>query len=110
MRDLARAIVAAIAADPDALAALRAVVVADRVAAPRPYSQLEGERPPGCGRARYLRVWRRARDARDPGATADGRARLLTVDAYERHRTAVRARPALRVVGDDLLDEIGGAA
>lgn len=84
--------------------------LADRTAAPRPWSQLDGERPPGCGRARYLRIWRRARDAGDPGATADGRARLLTADAYERHRAVVRPRPALRVVGDDLLEQIGGAA
>lgn len=79
----------------------------ERAVAPtRPWSQVDGERPPGCGRARYLRVWRRARDAGDPGATADGRARILTRDAYERHAATSRPRPALRLVAADVLDAL----
>lgn len=45
---------------------------------PRPFSQIDGERPAGVGRARYLRAWHRGDDANDPDVTEDGRARLMT--------------------------------
>lgn len=70
------------------------------------YSQRDGERPPGCGRVRYLRVWRRARDAGDEGASKDGRARLLTHEAYARHAAMSLARPRARIVDEPAgLDE-----
>lgn len=53
----------------------------------RPFSQLDGERPPGCKRSKFLRVWGLARDAGDPGATEHGRARLLTSEAFQRFAT-----------------------
>jgi len=53
--------------------------------APRVYSQLDAERPPGIGRARYLRAWRRGRDAGDAECCADGRARVMTAGAWARH-------------------------
>jgi hypothetical protein len=59
----------------------------------RLFSQDDVGRPEGCGRTKYLRTWRRARDAGDPGATEDGRARLLTKEAYERHRPRTTRKP-----------------
>jgi hypothetical protein len=56
------------------------------------YSQRDGERPTGCGRAKYLRVHRRAREARDAGATSPGRSRLLTHDAWQRYCDALPSR------------------
>lgn len=77
---------------------------------PRPFSQLDGERPAGCGRIKYLRVWRRARDAGDEGATVDGRARLMTIEAYARHsKIAIRRRPKSTIDVDPLLLEALGA-
>jgi hypothetical protein len=61
--------------------------------APTVYSQKDGERRPGCGKAKHLRIWRRAWAAGDPGATKDGQARLLTAEAYERHRLPARRAP-----------------
>lgn len=83
--------------------------------APKPptYSQLDGQRPPGVGRTRYLRAWRRGRDAGDPEAIADGRARLMTPGAWARHgaTTSVRsmrpAKPSAVSLRDDVLSELG---
>lgn len=81
----------------------------------RPYSQNDGERPVGCGRVRYLRIWRAAAAAGDVGATEDGRARLLTVEAYQRHaglrarapKTPPSAPVPLPAAEDDVLDALG---
>ncbi len=59
----------------------------------RPYSQLDGERPVGCKRSKFLRVWALARDAGHPGATEHGRARLLTREAFERFATTSTRAP-----------------
>lgn len=60
--------------------------------APASFSQVDGQRPPGCGRAKYLRVHRRAVQADDPGAWSEGRARLMTPEAWARwSRTERRA-------------------
>jgi hypothetical protein len=80
------------------------------------YTQKDGERPPGCSPTKFLRTWRRARDAADAGATEDGRTRLLTVEAYERHRTRERSRrvpprtaaPAPRSIDEEMLARLGG--
>ncbi len=72
----------------------------------RPYSQHDGERPPGAGKAKYLRTWRRARDAGDAGAWAEGRARLMTAEAWAAwSRTAKAAPPPTPT--PSLLDELG---
>lgn len=76
--------------DPAAL--LRALAdalfphLADRLgtSARRAFSQRNGERPVGAGRARYLRVWKRAHEAGDEGAWEEGRARLMTADSWTR--------------------------
>jgi hypothetical protein len=81
----------------------------------RPYSQREGERPTGCGRAKYLRVWRLAHRACDDGARSQGKSRLLTVDAFERFEAQLRKprRAVLRVApqpstDDRILTALGG--
>jgi hypothetical protein len=56
------------------------------------YSQLDGERPAGAGRARYLRAWRTLRSAADAGATAEGRARIITHEAWTRFVASEAAR------------------
>ena len=75
------------------------------------FSQHDGSRPPGCGRVRYLRIWRSAFRAGDAGATRDGRARLLTHDAYQRFARIERAvESSPRPVEDeanDVLSELG---
>jgi hypothetical protein len=86
------------------------------VAVPRPFSQRDGERPAGCGRARFLRVWRAASIAHHEGATRDGRARLLTPVAYS-FGVAELARRTAKPSGDlaivaqdedaDLLTDLG---
>lgn len=107
---IARALVAAIAADAAALAELRALVA---TGGEREYSQLDAERPAGVGRARYLRAWRRGRDAGDPECRADGRARTMTPAAWARWGAAAPTRRAkVCVVGGDLADllaELGAA-
>jgi hypothetical protein len=62
------------------------------------YSQRDHERPVGASRVRFLRVWRVAHAARDTGAWAEGRARIMTADAWERWASASgqRPRPELR--------------
>ena len=76
---------------------------------PRPFTQVE--RPPGCGKTRFLRVWRLAHDAGDAGATADGRARLLTAEAYARFSPTLTTRRSRKVdapaVSETLLEELG---
>lgn len=82
-------------------------------AASGPYSQLDGERPSGVGRARYLRAWRRGRAAADPEVTADGRARLMTPAAWRSHgaSAAHERRPPkvtpIRPADDAVLVELG---
>ena|SRR5580658_10127841 len=95
-------------------AALRALAVALAPfiapligASSRPFSQREP--PPGAGRVKYLRTWRRARDAGDAGAWAEGRSRLMTAEAWAKWSrtaspsTATKATPA----EPSLLDELG---
>lgn len=82
------------------------------VAPARPYSQVDGERPAGVGRVRYLRAWRRGREAGDPEVTSDGRARLMTAAAWQRHGASTARRIAtvvpIRANEDsDLLAELG---
>jgi hypothetical protein len=95
----------------DALEAL-AVVLAPYLsplltgALPRPFSQADGERPPGAGRAKFLRTWRRARDAGDAGAWAEGRARLMSEEAWARWSRTERAR--VLEPATPLLEELGG--
>lgn len=79
------------AAEDVLTAALRGLVrelVAEELANVRralvEFSQLEGQRPIGVKSTRYLRAWRRGRDAGDPECRADGRARLMTAAAWER--------------------------
>lgn len=78
----------------------------------RLYSQCDGERPTGCGKTKYLRAWRRALAAGDAGATRDGRARLLTPEAYARHAAAPSRAPApiapVATLEDEVLAELGG--
>jgi hypothetical protein len=96
----------------DALRALAAVLVPYLAplltgAPTRPYSQAEGERPPGAGRAKYLRAWRRARDAADAGAWAEGRARLMTAEAWARFSRTARPVMTKPPAAPTLLDELG---
>jgi hypothetical protein len=78
------------------LAALVAPMVAELLqASPKPFSQLEGERPSGAGRVAYLRAHRALVRSGDPGAWSEGRARLMSPDAWARamanHRHAPKA-------------------
>lgn len=109
---------AALAPLVDLVAARVLAALAERGGPRATYSQADGERPPGCGRAAYLRIWRAAAAAGDPGATAEGRARLLTPDGYDRHAATVRgpgrrAKPAAPAPArssdpvDDVLAELG---
>jgi hypothetical protein len=98
----------------EALRALAAVLAPYLVphlsgAATRPFSQRDGERPPGAGRAKYLRTWRRARDAEDTGAWSEGRARLMSPEAWGRwSRFASRHAPVkVAPSAPTLLDELG---
>ncbi len=60
---------------------------------PRPYSQKDGERPAGAGRVLYLREHRALVRAGDPGAWSEGRARLMTSDAWSRAMAKHRPPP-----------------
>jgi hypothetical protein len=78
------------------------------------FSQRDGDRPLGCSRERFLDVWKRAHDAADDGATADGRTRLLTHEAYDRFARVRRAAVPLsgprlveRSVDDQVLADLG---
>lgn len=61
------------------------------------HSQKDGERPVGAGLTKYLRAWRAGRDAGDAGVWAEGRARLMTADAWSR-LSRVESAPRLKVV------------
>lgn len=85
--------------------------------APRPFSQVDGERPSGAGRERYLRIWRLAHKNGDAGATEQGRARLLTSEAWTRWEAKLpsKAKAKLQLVSapaesraDRVLRELGG--
>jgi hypothetical protein len=54
------------------------------------YSQRDGERPTGAGRVKYLRVWSVANAADSSEAWAEGRARLMSAEAWRRHQTPQR--------------------
>jgi hypothetical protein len=56
------------------------------------YSQRDGERPIGCGKPTYSRVWHRAFDASDPGAWREGRSLIMTAEAWQRWATLFRTR------------------
>ena len=73
----------------------------------RPYTQRDAERPRGCGRAKYLRVWRLAHRAGDAGARAQGKSRLLTPEAFERFEAQLRKprRAVLHVVPEPSTDD-----
>ena len=75
-----------------AVAPYVAALLLGRATAATLFSQRDGERPAGCGAAKYLRVHRLAREANDPGATRQGRARLLTPDAWDRWASAIPSR------------------
>jgi hypothetical protein len=89
---------------------LDVLLAGDAPAAAAEYSQVDGQRPIGVGRVRYLRAWRRGYAAGDPEVREDGRARLMTPAAWARHGATVRrreAKPELPVVSSDLLAELG---
>lgn len=68
-------------------------------APPRLWSQYD--LPPGCKTSsKFLKAWRRAAAEGDEGATQDGRARLLTPDAYLRHTRRAKAATAAPTVED----------
>ncbi len=77
------------------------------------YSQRQGERPKGCGRPKYLRRWKVAHDAADPGVWAEGRARLMTEEAWARwartEKTPSKVKGLAKVAtpANDLLAEFG---
>jgi hypothetical protein len=48
------------------------------------YSQRDGERPIGCGRPKYKRVWHRAFAAHDPDARREGRSLLMSAACWAR--------------------------
>ena len=56
------------------------------------YSQRDGERPAGCGASKYLRIHKLVRDAGDPSATVQGRARLMTEECWTRWCNALPSR------------------
>jgi hypothetical protein len=81
--------------------------------AERKLSQLDGERYPGAGRAKHLRVWHLAHDAGDPGATRQGRALLLTEAAWLRWHNKLPSKKSPpksspRSLEDCVLAELGG--
>lgn len=58
-----------------------------------PFSQRDGERPPGCGRAKFLRAHRLLVAAGDARAWSEGRARLISRDAWARFARDERPAP-----------------
>jgi hypothetical protein len=72
----------------------------------RPFSQADGQRPPGAGKPKYLRTWRRARDAGDAGAWAEGRARLMSQEAWARW-SRTEAPAVAKPAAPSLLEELG---
>jgi hypothetical protein len=83
----------------------------EQPARPRPFSQVDGERPPGCGRRRFLAAWRSRHATGDPGASAEGRARILSPDAWARFIEDEAPRAPLRLVSPaqspSMLDRLG---
>lgn len=74
----------------------------------RPFSQRDGELPAGAGRIKYLRAWRRARDAGDAGAWAEGRARLMSAEAWAKwSRTQALPKAAPVPEAPSLLAQLG---
>jgi hypothetical protein len=73
----------------------------------RPYSQADGQRPPGAGRIKYLRTWRRARDAHDAGAWAEGRARLMSAECWSKWSRTERAPVVAAPAAPSMLDALG---
>ncbi len=75
------------------------------------FSQKDGERPPGCGRPKYLRAWRQAHEQGDAGAWSEGRARLMSAECWARRARTEAPSTAKAVVvstpEDDLLAELG---
>lgn len=70
------------------------------------FSQREGERPPGCGRAKFLRAHRALVAAGDRGAWSEGRARLISRETWARFARDERPAPtppasSSRPVDDD---------
>ncbi len=90
-------------------ASCRAPLVAHVAATPRPYSQRDGERPVGAGRVLYLREHRALVRNRDKGAWSEGRARLMSHEAWSRamakHAPALAA-PAPRAADSGDLDDV----
>lgn len=88
-------------------AEVRAIIREELRGAGCAYSQRDGERPAGCGRVKYLRVWRLAYRAGDTGARAQGKARLLMPEAFERFEAQLRKprRAALHVVPEPSTDD-----
>ncbi len=82
----------ALSALAEALAPYLAPLLARATTTAIVYSQLDGQRAPGAGHAKHLRVWHAAAAAGDPGATKEGRARLLTADAWARWCDALPSR------------------
>ena len=101
----------------DALTGFVRAVVREELRAGQParaYSQRDGERPPGAGKAKFLRVWRLAAAAGDVEATREGKARLLTAACWARHvsrletrRTRSAPRKSSPSIDDQLLAELG---
>jgi hypothetical protein len=77
-------------------------------ASARPFSQRDGELPPGARRVKFLRTWRRARDAGDAGAWSEGRARLMSPDCWARWARSERSPAATAPPpAPSLLEELG---
>jgi hypothetical protein len=55
--------------------------------APTLYSQSDGQRPPGCGKSKYLYLHRVAARAGDKGAWYEGRALIMTPECWVRLAT-----------------------
>jgi len=78
----------------------------------RPFSQLDGERPSGCGKRRYLRAHMARRAVGDLEARCEGRARTMTAACWARF-LASETGPKLRIVAPPqsaptMLDRLGG--
>jgi hypothetical protein len=56
------------------------------------YSQHDGQRPIGAGRAKYTRVWHVAFDAHDQGARREGRALIMDAECWSRWCSSLPSR------------------
>ena len=81
---------------------IRAMIREELRGARGTYSQRDGERPTGAGRERYLRAWRALRRAGDRDVRTEGRARLMTADAWARFVASERPTPRFEVVAPPL--------